>query len=109
MNSGPMRYRFTLERNDPTPGTVNQDVEHWTPVGTYWGSLKQVSTRDSTFAERAQVLASYAIVMRYAGPIAVVTHRLRMGARLFILTEVNDVDGLRREYQIQANEVVNPR
>lgn len=103
-----MRHSFDLENPDRLPDGMGGYVVQWRRLGTLWAEVKAQSGR----AERGEVATQARVRWRLVVPGVRVGdprrphpgQRLRMGARLFTIEAVAEVDPMGRDLMIWASE-----
>lgn len=107
MTIGPMRQRVTLQTNTPTKDALNQDVPHWTVVGTYWAEVVTLSGRELENARQLKATVTHRVRTRYVGPISA-AQRFLWNGRVLNIEFINNVININREYQILCTETAVP-
>lgn len=62
--AGRLRHRLTVQQQGTSQDSVGQQVQTWTDVGTYWGSVDPVSARDYFNASGEHAEITHKVLMR---------------------------------------------
>ncbi len=103
MRAGKLRNKATIEANTPTQDSMGGEVESWAAFATWWCELAQVKGGE-TF--RGRVVHAAADLVGVGRHVSGVTprHRLTLGARVFDILAVNNVENRNRELRLDLKE-----
>lgn len=100
---GQYRHRFTLLAPSWTTDAVGQRIGTFTAAGTVTASLRPLNAREVARNRIATVETTHEIRTRHRTDVTT-DHRLQLGARVFEITGVQDVEERRAELLISAVE-----
>jgi SPP1 family predicted phage head-tail adaptor len=108
MRAGPMRTVLTIEQRTDTENTaIGGATVSWSTYLTCWArALPQAGIETQTIAQR-QANQATVFSIRYTPGLSPTTHRVKIGARLFDLVSVVNVDERNRETQLGCVEAVS--
>lgn len=95
MKIGELRHRMRLEVVSRTSDGAGGADETWSLVAELWASLKPLSGQEGLEADRVAGHVTHEVVVRYR-PGVVPAMRLVLGARVFDVRAVLDIDERRR-------------
>lgn len=64
---GPRRRRLQYQARAVAPDELNQDVETWPVVATFWAEVRTPSGREAFVAQQQNAHLTHVIVTRYPG------------------------------------------
>lgn len=107
MRAGVLRKRLALER--ATEALVKGEAQKtWAVLFEGWGEIRPLSGRELFASNMTQAEISHRISMRWRAAVSPTTKdRIRMGARLFDITAVMNIDERNREWVFMAVERPN--
>lgn len=92
---GDLRQRIAIEMPQRTSDGGGGASENWVLVAEIWARLHPLTGNERTEADGVAGSVSHELVMRYRNDVSP-EHRFRLGARLFDIRAVLDVDERRR-------------
>ena len=95
-----------MQESTSTRGVDGSSVLGWKTVKTVWASIIPVSSTESTSRGNAVIgTASHGLRMRYkAYPTLTMRHRFKYGARVFLISSIDQVTGWAEEFRCGLNE-----
>lgn len=104
LDPGQLRTQLTLEQSLETPDGQGGFTLTWTTLATLWALVEPLGGRSAIFAERAEVLSTHRIWLRFRNDV---NRGMRLGTngRIYRIDTVEDADGSRRYLVIKATEV----
>lgn len=100
---GALRHRLTIEAVSRVPDGGGGAIETWLPVADVWGAITPTGGLEATPAEAVAGSVTHSILVRHRADI-VPAMRLRLGARLFEISAVVDIDERRRHLKLLCRE-----
>lgn len=105
MRAGLMRHRITLQQSTPTRGgTFSDPQEAWSAFATVWARVAPLSGREFFQNREVHGEVDHRITIRY---LVGVTSKMRvqLGARIFQIESVIDLEERHVEQQLMCREV----
>lgn len=103
IDPGTLRTRLALEAPAETPDGAGGVTRTYTPVADLWAAVTPVDARFDESAASAGATVTHRIVVR--APLALdLRHRFRLGARIFRIRSVRELDATGRLLAIDAEE-----
>ena len=101
MRTALLRKRITLQRRSTANDALGQEVLAWSDVATVFAQVEQLSGRElmTANAEYAENVAR--ITIRFRTDV-VEKMRILYGAVVYDITSVSDIDGTKRELQLNC-------
>ncbi len=99
MNPGRYKHRLQFQVNTESQIESGELIDTWVTFATAWGSVKDLSGREIIQSDASIADVSTRIRCRYV-PSVTAEHRIVSGRRTFDIVHLNDVGGLRKEYEI---------
>jgi SPP1 family predicted phage head-tail adaptor len=106
MNTGDLKYRLVLEQPVESADGAGGVTRSYTSVATLWASVSPVSARGEVAADDLGAEVTHQIVIRFRADMTT-RHRLREGARIFVIAALRDQDGSGRFLEIEAQELLD--
>lgn len=101
--AGALRHRVTIEQVTETQDTFGATVVTWSPFAVRWSALEPLTGREFFQAQQVNAEVSHTLRCRH---IAGVTPkmRVRLGARLFDIAAVRNLEERNEELELLAVE-----
>lgn len=105
MRSGDLRYRITIQQNQPIKDNEAITVDNWTEFATVWGAVEPIRGREYFQAAAVNAENTVRFRIRYQKGI---TSKMRVSydERTFNIQTVIDIDEQHREIHLMCLEVV---
>lgn len=103
MQAGKLRHRLTIEQPVVTRDLDGGQLVTMRPVRTVWASVVPVRMTEAMVAGQVAARGTHKITLRYVETLPP-SYQLRMGARIFEITEVQNCDERNRQLDILAIE-----
>ena len=96
MRIGSLRHEVTISQESASDDSQGGYGLSWTTVGTVYGEVRDLSTRELLQAQQAENSAAVAIVIRYRSDV---TAKMRavVGSTVYNIVGVRDPDGRSRQ------------
>ena len=106
IDAGELRYKFSLYQKVLTTDELSGSVTVPTLIGTLWGSLRPAYAYESTRWAAQRMEVSHVLTVRAVPNLTIssTSHYLVLGARVFNVTGVVDVDEANRKLTIYCLE-----
>ena len=99
-----LRSRLTLEAPVDVPDDTGGVSRSYAAAGNVWGQILPAKGIDRFVGERMEESITHAIRLRFQ-PGLTAAMRLRLGARVFLIHGVEDIDEHRRFVMCQCEEI----
>ncbi len=110
MSAGGRRHLLTLQTRATAVDAegYNDEVLTYTNLGTAWGSLEAVGSRERFESQQVKAEVSHRIKIRHSPTFAALAaaDRITLGSRIFDIVKPMDRTGRSRELEILALERV---
>ena len=101
MRAGLMRKRITLQRRSTAEDGLRQQLLTWSDVATVFAQVEQLSGRELMTANAEYAENTARITIRFRTDV-VEKMRIWYGAVVYDITSVSDIDGTKRELQLNC-------
>ena len=99
-----LRSRLTLEAPVDVPDDTGGTSRSYLATGSFWGQISPAQGTDRFIGERMEESITHAIRLRFQ-PGLTAAMRLRLGARVFLIHGVEDIDEHHRFVLCQCEEI----
>lgn len=112
MLAGHLRDRIVIEQLSTAKDAYGATSQSWSPFATCWAKMETLSGRELIAAQAAQSEVSYRVTLRYQKALgalgaAAAKLRIRHDGKTFSVHAVRDVDGFKREMEIDCAQGLN--
>lgn len=76
VSAGELDQRVTLQRKTVTQASNGEPTTTWSPIGTLWAKVQQLTGRDQIAAQQVQYPADVRIIIRHRPSLTPEDHRL---------------------------------
>lgn len=106
MRAGELRDRIVIEQFSTAKDGYGATPKVWSVFAACWSKVASLSGRELIAAQAALSPVAYTVTMRYLAGV-LPKMRIRHGGKLYSIHAVRDVDGFKREMELDCEEGAN--